>query len=201
MKKILAFLALGLLLGACSDKLTSSKAEKLIQEALGKEPIEDNVQIKIGEEVLFSSYDFIIEERPYSKLKEDGMIEMTFIRTKPWSDDRYYSVQLTDKGKQYLTNIEVREDKYKNCKLYTMKSHSIRFNKVEEIHLIPERNMAYVKASFKIEKTPFFVLNGLNSGLTSEREHIENGLIYKYNIPFTKLEEKGWKVEPIYFHF
>ena len=201
MKKILAFLTIGLLLGACSDKLTSSKAEKLIQEALGKEPIEDNVQIKIGEEVLFSSYDFIIEERPYSKLKEDGMIEMTFIRTKPWSDDRYYSVQLTDKGKQYLTNIEVREDKYKNCKLYTMKSHSIRFNKVEEIHLIPERNMAYVKASFKIEKTPFFVLNGLNSGLTSEREHIENGLIYKYNIPFTKLEEKGWKVEPIYFHF
>ena len=201
MKKILVFLAIGLLLGSCSDKLTSSKAEKLIQEALGKEPIEDNVQIKIGEEVLFCSYDFIIEERPYSKLKEDGMIEMTFIRTKPWSDDRYYSVQLTDKGKQYLTNIEVREDKYKNCKLYTMKSHSIRFNKVEEIHLIPERNMAYVKASFKIEKTPFFVLNGLNSGLTSEREHIENGLIYKYNIPFTKLEEKGWKVEPIYFHF
>ena len=201
MKKILVFLAIGLLLGSCSDKLTSSKAEKLIQEALGKEPIEDNVQIKIGEEVLFSSYDFIIEERPYSKLKEDGMIEITFIRTKPWSDDRYYSVQLTDKGKQYLTNIEVREDKYKNCKLYTMKSHSIRFNKVEEIHLIPERNMAYVKASFKIEKTPFFVLNGLNSGLTSEREHIENGLIYKYNIPFTKLEEKGWKVEPIYFHF
>ena len=130
MKKILVFLAIGLLLGSCSDKLTSSKAEKLIQEALGKEPIEDNVQIKIGEEVLFSSYDFIIEERPYSKLKEDGMIEMTFIRTKPWSDDRYYSVQLTDKGKQYLTNIEVREDKYKNCKLYTMKSHSIRFNKV-----------------------------------------------------------------------
>ena len=201
MKKILVFLAIGLLLGSCSDKLTSSKAEKLIQEVLGKEPIEDNVQIKIGEEVLFSSYDFIIEERPYSKLKEDGMIEMTFIRTKPWSDDRYYSVQLTDKGKQYLTNIEVREDKYKNCKLYTMKSHSIRFNKVEEIHLIPERNMAYVKASFKIEKTPFFVLQGLNSGLTSEREHIENGLIYKYNIPFTKLEEKGWKVEPIYFHF
>ena len=60
MKKILVFLAIGLLLGSCSDKLTSSKAEKLIQEALGKEPIEDNVQIKIGEEVLFSSYDFIL---------------------------------------------------------------------------------------------------------------------------------------------
>lgn len=201
MKKILAFLALGLLLGACSGKLTSSKAEKLIQESLGKEPIEDNVEIKIGEEVRFSYYDFIAEERPYNKLKEDGMIEMTFIREKPWDDDKYYSVQLTDKGKEYLTNLEVREDKYNNCKLYTMKSHSIRFNKVEEIHLIPERNIAYVKASFKIDTTPFFVLKGLNKGLTSEREHIENGLVYKYNIPFTKLEEKGWKVEPIHFYF
>lgn len=45
MKKILVFLALGFLLGACSDKLTSSKAEKLIQEALEKEPIIGEVNI------------------------------------------------------------------------------------------------------------------------------------------------------------
>jgi hypothetical protein len=201
MKKILVFLALGLLLGACSDKLTSSKAEKLIQESLGKEPIEDYVQVKIGDEVEFSTNELIMEEKPYNKLKDEGMIEMTLIKENRWDSYKYYSIKLTDKGKQYLTNLEVREDKYNNCKLYTMKSHSIRFNKVEEIHLIPERNIAYVKASFKIETTPFFVLKGLNKGLTSEREHIENGLVYKYNIPFTKLEEKGWKVEPIHFYF
>lgn len=201
MKRILAFLALGLLFGSCSDKLTSSKAEKLIQESLGKEPIEDNVEIKIGEEVRFSYHNFISEEC-YNNLKEGGMIEMTlFVRKKPWDDDKYYSVQLTDKGKEYLTNLEVREDKYNNCKLYTMKSHSIRFNKVEEIHLIPERNMAYVKASFKIEKTPFFVFKELNSGLTSNREYIKDGDIFYKQVTFRKLEGKGWKAEPILFYF
>ena len=39
MKKILAFLALGLLLGACSGKLTSSKAEDLVKESLKENPM------------------------------------------------------------------------------------------------------------------------------------------------------------------
>ena len=51
MKKILAFLTIGLLLGACSDKLTSSKAEKLIQEALEEKPVQGEESIKIGDEV------------------------------------------------------------------------------------------------------------------------------------------------------
>ena len=68
MKRILACLVLGLLLGSCSDKLTSSKAEKLIQESLGKEPIEDNVKIETGEEIMFSYHNSISEER-YNNLK------------------------------------------------------------------------------------------------------------------------------------
>lgn len=200
MKKILAFLALGLLLGACSGKLSSSKAEKLIQEELGKEPIEDNVEVKIGEKTRFSYYDFIEEEEPYNKLKEDGVIEMTFLGEHPWTNDKYYSVKLTDKGKQYIANPDIKEDKDNNCKLYTMKSHSISFNKVEEIHLIPEWNGAYVRASFKIEKTPFFILKRLNRGMMTNFEHVEGNIFVK-KITFTKLEEKGWKVEPIYFYF
>ena len=39
MKKILAFLALGLLLGACSGKLSSSKAEDLVEESLKEKPM------------------------------------------------------------------------------------------------------------------------------------------------------------------
>jgi hypothetical protein len=200
MKRILAFLVLGLLLGSCSDKLTSSKAEKLIQESLGKEPIEDNVKIETGEEIMFSYHNSISEER-YNNLKEGGMIEMILIRKKPWSDERYYSIQLTDKGKQYIADPEVKENKRNNCKLYTMKSHSIRFNKVEEIHLIPERNMAYVKASFKIEKTPFFILKELNNVITSNREYIKDGDIFYKQVIFRKLEGKGWKAEPILFYF
>ena len=53
MKRILAFLVLGLLLGSCSDKLTSSKAEKLIQESLGKEPIYGDIQIQRGDNIEF----------------------------------------------------------------------------------------------------------------------------------------------------
>ena len=200
MKRILAFLVLELLLGSCSDKLTSSKAEKLIQESLGKEPIEDNVKIETGEEIMFSYHNSISEER-YNNLKEGGMIEMILIRKKPWSDERYYSIQLTDKGKQYIADPEVKENKRNNCKLYTMKSHSIRFNKVEEIHLIPERNMAYVKASFKIEKTPFFILKELNNVITSNREYIKDGDIFYKQVIFRKLEGKGWKAEPILFYF
>jgi hypothetical protein len=200
MKRILAFLVLGLLLGSCSDKLTDSKAEKLIQESLGKEPIEDNVKIETGEEIMFSYRNFI-SEKCYNNLKEGGMIEMILIRKKPWSDERYYSIQLTDKGKQYIADPEVKEDKRNNYKLYTMKSHSIRFNKVEEIHLIPEHNMAYVKASFKIEKTPFFILKELNNVITSNREYIEDGDIFYKQVTFRKLEGKGWKAEPILFYF
>ena len=44
MKRILAFLALGLLLGSCSDKLTS-KVKKLIQESLEKEPIDVKITL------------------------------------------------------------------------------------------------------------------------------------------------------------
>ena len=39
MKKILLFLTIGLLLGACSDKLTSSKAEDLVEESLKEKPM------------------------------------------------------------------------------------------------------------------------------------------------------------------
>ena len=47
MKKILVFLAIGLLLGSCSDKLTSSKAAKLIQETLEKEPDQGEESISL----------------------------------------------------------------------------------------------------------------------------------------------------------
>ena len=49
MKKILAFLALGLLLGACSGKLSSSKAEDLVKESLEENPMYGEIAIYTGE--------------------------------------------------------------------------------------------------------------------------------------------------------
>ena len=182
MKKILAFLALGLLLGACSDKLTSSKAEKLIQEALEKEPIQGEEFIKIGDKVEFIGHSFIVKEelKPYEKLKEDGMIEM-ILKEKDTYGDPIYSIHLTDKGRQYLLRVEGDD-------IHIMKTYSATLDKVEDIHLIPEDNSAGAITHFKIEKTPFFVLESPKS-----QEKFEKDLV-KRNIYFRKLEEKGWSV-------
>lgn len=188
MKKFLVFLTITLLLGACSDKLTSSKAEKLIQEALKKEPVQGEESIKIGDKVEFIGHDFIVKEnlKPYKKLKEEGMIEMVDEGISRY-DTPLYSIQLTDKGKQYLLRIE-DDGKYKQ---YIMKTYSATLDRVDELHVIPEQNSARALVSFKIEKTPFFVLENLET-----QERIKENLV-KRALSFRKLEEKGWKVEDI----
>ena len=188
MKKILVFLTIGLLLGACSDKLTSSKAEKLIQEALEEKPVQGEESIKIGDEVEFIGYDFIVKEelKPYEKLKEEGMIEMVYKGINRY-DAPFYSIHLTDKGKQYLLRIE-DVGKYKQ---HIMKTYSASLDKVDELHVIPEQNSARALVFFKIEKTPFFVLENLKT-----QERIKENLV-KRALSFRKLEEKGWKVEDI----
>jgi hypothetical protein len=188
MKKILVFLAIGLLLGSCSDKLTSSKAEKLIQETLEKEPVQGKESIKIGDKVEFIGYDFRIKEElePYEKLKDEGMIEMI---SKGKSNYGYpiYSIQLTDKGKQYLLRVEDNGE----YKQHIMKTYSATLDKVDELHVIPEQNSARALVFFKIEKTPFFVLEN-----SETQERIKENVV-KRALDFRKLEEKGWKVEDI----
>ena len=188
MKKILVFLAIGLLLGSCSDKLTSSKAEKLIQETLEKEPVQGKESIKIGDKVEFIGYDFRIKEElePYEKLKDEGMIEMI---SKGKSNYGYpiYSIQLTDKGKQYLLRVEDNGE----YKQHIMKTYSATLDKVDKLHVIPEQNSARALVFFKIEKTPFFVLEN-----SETQERIKENVV-KRALDFRKLEEKGWKVEDI----
>ena len=188
MKKILVFLAIGLLLGSCSDKLTSSKAEKLIQETLEKEPVQGEESMKIGDKVEFIGYDFRIKEElePYEKLKDEGMIEMI---SKGKSNYGYpiYSIQLTDKGKQYLLRVEDNGE----YKQHIMKTYSATLDKVDELHVIPEQNSARALVFFKIEKTPFFVLEN-----SETQERIKENVV-KRALDFRKLEEKGWKVEDI----
>nr|WP_314801672.1 hypothetical protein [uncultured Capnocytophaga sp.] len=186
MKRILAFLVLGLLLGSCSDKLSSSKAEKLIQESLGKEPIYGDIQIQIGDNIEFFGYTVKEELESYRKLKEEGMIEMNE-RKNEYRRATVYSIHLTDKGKQYL----LKEEKYNERVFVTIKTYSAIFNGIEEVHLIPEQNSARVLVSFKIEKTPFFILENLENQETLKDDSVRRVL------KFRKLEEKGWKMNNI----
>ena len=73
MKRILAFLALGLLLGACSGKLSSSKAEDLVEESLKEKPMYGEIIIYTGE----FKVDFLSEEKYklYEKLQGDGYLK------------------------------------------------------------------------------------------------------------------------------
>jgi hypothetical protein len=61
---------------------------------------------------------------------------------------------------------------------------------VKDIHLIPEWNGAEVLVSFKLDKTPFSILQAEYQ----DREEVSNRLSFK------KLEEKGWTVGYVGLH-
>ena len=186
MKKILAFLALGLLLGACSDKLTSSKAEDLVEESLKEKPMYGDITIYTGE----VKDGFLNEEKYklYEKLQGDGYLKISVVE-KPVLDwrgnpregefEKFFSISLTDKSKDYLleTKKSYSDGAYEN----TMRTYTAEVEKVSDIHIIPEMNMAEAKATFvKKDKTPFFIF-----------EEDQTEFLVK-NVGFQKTEDKGW---------
>ncbi len=186
MKKILAFLVLGLLLGACSGKLTSSKAEDLVKESLKEEPMYGEIIIYTGE----FKVDFLSEEKYklYEKLQGDGYLKISVIE-KPISDwlrkmmegeiEKFYSITLTDKSKDYLLETEKYND---NAYVNTMKTYTAELDKVSNIHIIPEMNVASAEATFiKKNKTPFFIFDDQTDSFTK-------------GVKFQKTEDKGWQV-------
>lgn len=187
MKKILAFLALGLLLGACSGKLTSSKAEDLVKESLKENPMYGEIIIYTGNDLKPSSLFSKEKAKLYDKLNEDGYLKTSVIE-KPVLDwlgkpkegefEKFFSISLTDKSKDYLLETEKYGDNvYKN----TMKTYTAELDKVSDIHIIPEINIAEAKATFvKKDKTPFFIF-----------EEDQTEFLVK-NVGFQKTEDKGW---------
>ena len=186
MKKILVFLALGLLLGACSGKLSSSKAEDLVEESLKEKPMYGDITIYTGE---FKD-GFLNEEKYklYEKLQGDGYLKISVVE-KPILDwrgnpregefEKFFSISLTDKSKDYLleTKKSYSDRAYEN----TMRTYTAEVEKVSDIHIIPEMNMAEAKATFvKKDKTPFFIF-----------EEDQTEFLVK-NVGFQKTEDKGW---------
>ena len=186
MKKILVFLALGLLLGACSGKLSSSKAEDLVKESLKEKPMYGEITIYTGE----VKDGFLNEEKYklYEELQGDGYLKISVIE-KPISDwlrkmmegefEKFYSITLTDKSKDYLLETgKYNDDVYEN----TMKTYTAELDKVSNIHIIPEMNVASAEATFvKKDKTPFFIFDDQTDSFTK-------------GVKFQKTEDKGWQV-------
>lgn len=188
MKKILAFLALGFLLGACSDKLTSSKAEDLVEESLKEKPMYGEFIIYTGDALKPSNFFSEEKAKLYDKLNEDGYLKISVVE-KPVLDwrgnpregefEKFFSISLTDKSKDYLleTKKSYSDGAYEN----TMRTYTAEVEKVSDIHIIPEMNMAEAKATFvKKDKTPFFIF-----------EEDQTEFLVK-NVGFQKTEDKGW---------
>ena len=185
MKKFLVFLTIGLLLGSCSGKLTSSKAEDLVEESLKEKPMYGDISIYTGE---FKD-GFLNEEKYklYEKLQGNGYLKISVVE-KPVLDwrgnpregefNKFYSIALTDKSKDYLLDTKgFYQGVYEN----TMRTYTAEVDKVSDIHIIPEMNMAEAKATFvKKDKTPFFIF-----------EEDQTEFLVK-NVGFQKTEDKGW---------
>ena len=173
---------------SCSDKLTTSKAEKLIAEKLKEKPVEKYVTLKTGEISLFG-YNEMRKADIYEKLQKEGLI--TFIKKERLYEYRC-SINLTGKGKKYVVDTKkIDRMPYTENKI---KSYSITLDKVEEIHLIPMMNAAEVLTSFKVEKTPFVALED-----QATLSAIGEGDYVSKKIEFIQLENKGWKVGNIDF--
>ena len=196
MKKIFVFLALGLLLGACSGKLSSSKAEDLVEESLKEKPMYGKVTIYTGE----IKIDDLSEEeyKRYEKLQGDGYLKISVIE-KPVLDwarkpiegkfKKFYSISLTEKSKDYLfeTKKSYSDGAFENTNSEgayenTMRAYTAEVDKVSNIHIIPEMNVASAEATFvKKDKTPFFIFGDQTDSFTG-------------GVKFQKTEDKGWQV-------
>ena len=189
MKKVLLFFVLGALLVSCSDKLTTSKAEKLIEEKLKEKPVERYVTLNTGDSIKFYVSDGNKAEiEAYESLQKEGFIKMSLVEEYesyyPNSMNYIYSIHLTDKGKKCVkdtyksSNGKYTENKVMYCRAV--------LDTVDEIYIVPSINMAEAKATFKIEKTPFAVLEDDKYFLEDIKSDVKIG--------FQKGEKNGWQV-------
>ena len=93
--------------------------------------------------------------------------------------EKFYSITLTDKSKDYLLETgKYNDNVYEN----TMKTYTAELDKVSNIHIIPEMNVASAEATFvKKDKTPFFIFDDQTDSFTK-------------GVKFQKTEDKGWQV-------
>ena len=155
---ILTILFFTLLTSCSSDKLTTSKAESLfIACQAGKNHIKTNTSsygiIEMSDSFKKSNGNFIAS---YKELEKEGLYtvgELQRVKRNYMMRDRY-EVNLTAKAKEFLISSEKKYNgeisgKFRICE-YT-------FGSVEEIHEIPEKNIADVRVKLiRVKETPFF---------------------------------------------
>jgi hypothetical protein len=175
MKRILVLSIISLFSLSCSDKLSESKVEDLVNECLAKNPVYGRSIIQSGK-VSYLSED---EIKKYQDLDKKGFLKIEGKVVKNgWFTKKYQQVTLTQKTQPFITETkEYGETKSNIVKLFTFK-----LDKVGSIQEIPSMNIAQVSVTYKKdEKTPFYDVF----------EDDKTDFITK-KITLKKTENKGW---------
>ncbi len=162
MKRIFLFSTLITLLTiSCSDSLSNSKAEKIINECLEKEPYRKTVKFQYGERTIFNR-----DKEEFGKLREledIGLLKIDSLGRKKvryYGTYTYYDIKLLDKTKEFVLE-QTESDKKQYVELLAF---DYEVEEVKEVHEIPSLNEAEVKVNYKkVNITPFSVLSNENT--------------------------------------
>ncbi|MFL0143080.1 hypothetical protein [Tenacibaculum maritimum] len=155
---ILAILFYSVLTSCTSDFLTKEKAESIIKNCQTSESIIKTKTffygtVEIGD--LLKSK-FPDKMKPYQELEKSGIInigDLKRVKGIVGKKDQY-EITLTPKGKDLLVSSEKG---FRGKITGEFKICEYKFDNVQEIQEIPERNEAKVKISFiRFNETPFF---------------------------------------------
>ncbi|WP_127128020.1 hypothetical protein [Pseudoflavitalea rhizosphaerae] len=145
------------LIAGCSDKLTSSKAERIIKEAI-KFPVTEKESFEHG--LVIHDWDSL--PRVYYRLSEKGMFSVEYIGDRsgfPFGHEYLFRVTPSLESKKYYTEGNPKKDeqtselKYKSW----FKTCDVEFDDIKEIREIPAFNGAEITYQVKrINFTPFW---------------------------------------------
>jgi hypothetical protein len=175
MKRILLLSVISLFSISCSDKLSESKVEDLVNECLTKKPI-------YGQRILESGkVSYLSEEniKKYQELEKKGFLKIEEkVVNSGWFTNKYHQVTLTDKTQPFI----IETDSYGETKSNIVKLFTYKLEKVGTIQEIPSLNIAEVSVTYKKDAiTPFYDLF----------ETDKTDFIIK-KIAINKTENKGW---------
>lgn len=182
-------LLFSVILTSCgSDELTKSKAENLIRDCEEKsgKPAIKTTSFDYGriEVVSYGNTKYDSKMKLYTKYKEMGLVTIDTLpaeKSGSWGIKKeLYQVNLTEKATPHIIKTDTVNDKI----TAKVKVFQYIFDSVTEVHEIPDKNTASVKAKLvRTNETPFF---------TEAFEKKNKKEIIK-TLPFRKTTD-GWKL-------
>ncbi|GIZ15438.1 hypothetical protein [Capnocytophaga catalasegens] len=174
-------LCTGFLLTSCSENLTTSKAEDIVEEYLKEKPKNGQVAVYAGKINADSYYLMGGNLEKYKKLAADRYLNMEYKEEERgrWSIDKYYIISLTNKSQDFVLKIIPDDEKTR----YEMRTYTIELDEISDIFIRKEEKTATSKAKFKKkDKTPFFIFEDDPTDFSVQ------------DVLFYKTEDKGWRL-------